>query len=992
MMFSSCTKNSGRKLVPHLGVRVGTEQGENIIDVKKGKEVPLTIGTWNVRTLRKLGKMENLIREMNRIDADVIGLSEVRWAEDQDMWVDNHRIITSAANRGQAGVGIILNKKLGQRVIHYEQHSSRLITVKIDSKPKPTTILQVYMPTSTAEEEKIEEIYEEIDELIRIVRGDENLIVMGDWNAVVGEGREGNLIGEYGLGIRNERGERLLEFCEKYKLVIANTLFKNHKRRLYTWIMPGDKGRYQIDYIMVRQRFRNQVRDCKTCPGADIDSDHNLLLMKSVCKFKRLEKKKRKMRWDLQRLTDENNKNDFKQKIERGLTERQAEDSTDREWKIIKSVIKEAGKDTLLKINRKEGKKPWVTEEIIDLIDERKKHKNAKEEKGREEYRRIRNQINRKCKEAKEKWIEERCDEVEKEFLIGKTDAAYRRIRENFGENKPKGKNIKDKNGRPIESGAGKADRWREYIEELYDEKGARENSLEKEENTDPEMKGDYILRSEFDRALKDLGKGKTTGIDEIPVEILNNMGNIGLDRLYRLTCKIYETGEIPKDFCQSVIIPIPKKSGADRCEDYRTISLTTHASKILTKIVYRRMEHEIEEKLGEDQFGFRKSRGTREAILTLRLILEGRQKKGLSTYIAFVDLEKAFDNVNWSKMFRVLKKVGVKYRERRFIHNLYTNQEAVVRIDNEERTSAILKGVRQGCSLSSLLFNIYIEEAINEVKEKYGKGVKVHGETLKMLRFADDIVVLAESKEDLEEILNGMDSVMKREYHLKINRNKTKALKCGKGDGEEDTDIQIHLGDQILPAVGNFNYLGSKITKDGRSREDIKSRIAQAKKAFMKKRDLLESKINLGVRKKLLKTLIWSIALYGCETWTVGGPEKKRIEAFEMWCYRRMMKIRWSDKVRNEDVLERVGEERSIWKTIVRRRTRLVGHILRHPGIVNTAIEGSIEGKNCRGRPRQEYVAQIIQDVGCERYVEMKRLAQNRKKWRSASNQSNDC
>ena len=98
----------------------------------------------------------------------------------------------------------------------------------------------------------------------------------------------------------------------------------------------------------------------------------------------------------------------------------------------------------------------------------------------------------------------------------------------------------------------------------------------------------------------------------------------------------------------------IPKKAGADKCEEYRTISLTSHASKNLTRILYKRIERRVEEVLGEDQFGFRKSIGTREAILGLRLIVEGRLKKNKPIYLAFIDLEKAFDNVDWNKIFSI--------------------------------------------------------------------------------------------------------------------------------------------------------------------------------------------------------------------------------------------------------------------------------------------------------------------------------------------------
>ena len=116
-----------------------------------------------------------------------------------------------------------------------------------------------------------------------------------------------------------------------------------------------------------------------------------------------------------------------------------------------------------------------------------------------------------------------------------------------------------------------------------------------------------------------------------------------------------------------------------------------------------------VEADLGDDQSGFRRNVGTREAMLTLRLILEDRLRKGKPTFLAFVDLEKAFDNVDWNKLFQALKQAGVKYRERKAIYNLYKNQTAVVRVEGHERDAVVGKGVRQGCSLSPLLFNLYI-------------------------------------------------------------------------------------------------------------------------------------------------------------------------------------------------------------------------------------------------------------------------------------------
>jgi hypothetical protein len=122
-------------------------------------------------------------------------------------------------------------------------------------------------------------------------------------------------------------------------------------------------------------------------------------------------------------------------------------------------------------------------------------------------------------------------------------------------------------------------------------------------------------------------------------------------------------------------------------------------------------IEGKMEAMLTEDQFGFRKGRGTREAILGLRLIIEKRLRKDQDTFIAFIDLEKAFDKVDWKQLF-LMRDVGVKYKDRRVVERLYKEEVAVVRCGEHQEESNIRQGVRQGCSLSPVLFNGYIQRA----------------------------------------------------------------------------------------------------------------------------------------------------------------------------------------------------------------------------------------------------------------------------------------
>lgn len=148
----------------------------------------------------------------------------------------------------------------------------------------------------------------------------------------------------------------------------------------------------------------------------------------------------------------------------------------------------------------------------------------------------------------------------------------------------------------------------------------------------------------------------------------------------------------------------------------------------------------------------------------------------------------------------------------------------------------------------------------------------------VQMLRFADDIALIAESEEALGNMLTKMNDSCK-EYKMKINKSKTKILICSK----QESLSNITIENEKLETVQCYTYLGSKITHDGRSEMDIKSRIAQAKQAFYKKKHLLTANtVSLNTRKNLIKSFVWSIALYGAETWTIQKAERKKIEAFE--------------------------------------------------------------------------------------------------------------
>ena len=176
-----------------------------------------------------------------------------------------------------------------------------MISVHFQGKPFNITVIQAYAPTSNTEEAEVEWFYEDVQDLLELTPKDV-LFIVGDWKAKVGSQERPGVKGKFGLGVQNEAGQRLTDFCKENTLVIANTLFQQHKRRLYTWTSPDGRYRNQIDCILCSQRWRSSIQLAETRPGADCGSDHELLIAKFRLKLKKVGKTSRPFRYDLNQI------------------------------------------------------------------------------------------------------------------------------------------------------------------------------------------------------------------------------------------------------------------------------------------------------------------------------------------------------------------------------------------------------------------------------------------------------------------------------------------------------------------------------------------------------------------------------------------------------------------------------------------------------------------------------------------------------------------
>ena len=237
-----------------------------------------------------------------------------------------------------------------------------MTSVRFQGKPFNITVIQAYALTSNAEEAEVEWFYEDLQDLLELTTKKDVLFVIRDWNAKVGSQETPGVTGKFGLGVQNEAGQRLIEFCQENALVIADTHLQQHKRRLYIWTSPNGQYQNQIDYILCSQRWRSFIQSAKTRPGADCGSDHELLIAKYRLKLKKVGKTTRPFRYDLNQIPYEYTvevRNRFK-----GL------DLIDREpdelWMEVHDIVQATGIKTI-PMEKKCKKAKWLSEEALQI-------------------------------------------------------------------------------------------------------------------------------------------------------------------------------------------------------------------------------------------------------------------------------------------------------------------------------------------------------------------------------------------------------------------------------------------------------------------------------------------------------------------------------------------------------------------------------------------------------------------------------------------------
>ncbi|KAG7296473.1 hypothetical protein JYU34_020218 [Plutella xylostella] len=880
---------------------------------------PLHLATYNARTLREDVKIEELEEEISKLKWDIIGLSEVRReGEDTEILQSGNLLYHREGDQlSQGGVGFIVNKSLVNNIVEIGSVSTRVayLILRI-SKRYSMKVIQVYAPTSKHTDDEVELAYEDVSSALRKFTT-HFTVVMGDFNAKLGKQEGGETkVGSHGFGVRNHRGQMLADFLEKEGLYMMNSFYKKKPQRKWTWISPDGKTKNEIDFILTDKK--HIFNDVSVISRVKTGSDHRLVrgTLNINCKIERSRLMKSTLRPTPAQIQDpESFQSELCDRLiclENCVT---VDDLNNRFVEIVREV---GSKYFSSRTNRGPQK---LSDGTLSLIRERREMR-LQSSVDMVEYRRLNRQIAKARRCDMRRYNCKRIQDAIEQNKGSKVFARDRSVRQTLltqlktdtgntvssvpeilGEIERFYGQLYTTTQNPITSGAhdSRAPLTRHYTEDIPD-----------------------VSLDEISIALKQLKNNKAPGDDGITTELLKAGGRPILIALRRLFNSVILEGTSPEAWSRSVVTLFFKKGNKALLKNYRPIALLSHVYKLFSRVITNRLEQRLDDFQPPEQAGFRKGYSTIDHIHTLRQVIQKTEEYNLPLCLAFVDYEKAFDSIELWAMLQSLQRCHIDYRYIEVLRCMYNAATMSVRLhEHSTKPIQLQRGVRQGDVISPKLFTCALEDVFKLVEWKR-LGINVNGEYISHLRFADDIVIMAETLEELGEMLTDLNDASKQ-VGLKMNMDKTKVM-----SNEHVSSSPVTVGGVTIEVVDQYPYLG-QVIRLGKSNFDkeVARRIQLGWAAFGKLRHIFTENIPQCLKTKVFNQCVLPVMTYGAETWcfTKGLIHKLRVAQRAM--ERAMLGVSLRDRIRNEEIRRRT-KVTDIAKRISTLKWQWAGHVAR--------------------------------------------------------------
>ena len=886
---------------------------------RKERKTILSIGTLNAQTLKEEGRWTELEMALSKKTWDVIGLSEIRRGyETAEERKTGNLVFHSSSTNGLFGTGFIVHKRWKDAVKEFRPVNTRIAALKMEIKGIRIWIIQAHFPTSQREEEQVEEVYEEIENNLTQMRKEtKHVILIGDFNASIGsrEKEEENIIGKYTFGKRNERGKLLVNFMMKNNLTEISSWFQAREEDRWTWESPtGNK--YKIDYLLM-----NGMQKCFNCKIGDFEfnSDHRLTLSKINFKFER--------RFRIQQRENKpkpitlGSTTAFVESLKLMIKDKETTSmNLEDKYKCFEECILAAAKASK-DGGKRPGKRMKISEETRKLILKREYMNRIAEKTIKEkiEHSELRKLVRREIRKDIRKYE----DEILKE-IISNTGATKKALKE-VSHTKRKWAQKLEVNGKKITDRDEIVEAFTRFFENIYKCEGNKNEVTKlKLQNRNENENEPKVTKQEVLKVLGDIKPGKAPG----PDQIMNDMLRIGSEQIAPILSEIFtdiiNSGKIPQQWQRSKIILLFKKGCREIISNYRPITLSSCVYRVFARIIRDKIEPTINGKQPEEQAGFRPSYSTMDHLQTINQLIEKSKEYGRKLYLAFIDFNKAFDTIKQEALWDALEECGVKTCYINVIRKLYENNEAYISMDKDGRNFEINRGVKQGCPLSPILFNCVLEAAFKEL-DWTKDSIYVKNKPLNNLRFADDVILMAESAKKLTKMMSQLVAVCVKRG-LTINRNKTNIL-------TNSEKFPIYLENEKLEYVDEAIYLGQTISFENRVEKEVERRIKLGWKKFWSLRKILKGdSLSVEAKGKIINSSVIPVITYGCQTWALNKKQYERLRATHMSMLRSILKVRISDKIKNEEILRKTKVQETLNMMVMKIKMRWAGHVARLP------------------------------------------------------------
>ena len=772
-------------------------------------------------------------------------------------------------------------------------------------------------------------------------------------------------------------GTHLFNFVNEFNLVVSNTSFRKPQRKLWTFQYP-DSTKAQIDFILVRRKWRNSIRNVEAYSSfSTVGSDHRIVTARvqlSLRAPKRRPNKPRSLNFKALSRDSQLQERYAVEVLNRFnvLVDEHQDLPAQEKYNCLSAACLDAAKEVLPKRPKRNFKSIAQCRSVQEA---RSRLQNAIDQG--DDITQPRQELKEAYLSEEENLLNEKISQIQQASYSNKHSEAWRVINEITGRKERKPAMLA---GTPDE----RTSAWLHHFQNLL---GKQPTVPDTNFDITPVVEGilpievNEFTLEEVESALNQAKSGGAIGLDNIPLELWKSKQF--RSHLLEICNRALIQHEIPSQWSMSAIIPIPKKGDLSQPANYRGISLSCIGAKVYNRMILNRIRPYVDPLLRWNQNGFREKRSTISQILALRRIIEGMKERNLPLAAVFIDFSKAFDSVHRDRMFDILSAYGIPDIIVKAIKVIYDNSSAIViSPDGETEPFKISAGVLQGDTLAPFIFitvlDYIMRYALTDIHDETGilleprRSRRYPEIRLHDLDFADDIALLATSISKAECLLQSVEAASNA-VGLHLNEGKTKTLLIN----IPATDSVKTTKGAELENVSEFKYLGAYVPD---SFQDFRCRKAQAWTACNKLHKIWKSGLDRTTKIRFFRACVESILLYGSETWTISKKMEDRINGCYTRLLRRVFNISWRDHIPNSVVY---GDIPPVTSTIRQRRLRFAGHCMR---TANQPISRLIfwtppGGKANRGRRPLQYPDTIKNDIGLD-LPEIQQLMNDKGVW----------